>query len=89
MKKEIRVHIAPNEPVYVISAVSRIVHIPEWTLRVLDREGVIKSKRKGKKTRFYCLKDIEQLEYIHYLMEEEGVNISGVKLILKMKGSPR
>lgn len=77
------VHIDPQEPVYVISAVSHIVHMPVWTLRILDREGIIKPKRKSKKTRFYCLKDIERLEYIHYLMEEKGINISGIKFILK------
>ena len=85
MRKKFAVHIDPEEPVYVISVVSRIVHMPEWTLRALDREGIIKPKRKGKKTRFYCLKDIERLEYVHYLMEEEGVNISGIRLILKMR----
>ncbi len=79
------VHIDPEEPVYVISVVSHIVHMPVWTLRILDREGIIKPKRKGKKARFYCLKDIERLEYIHYLMEEKGINISGIKFILKAK----
>lgn len=85
MKKRILVHIDPNEPVYVISVVSQIVHMPVWTLRILDREGIIKPKRKGKKTRFYCLRDIERLEYVHYLMEEKGINISGIKFILKAK----
>lgn len=69
----------------MISAVSHIVHIPVWTLRILDREGIIRPKRKGKKTRFYCLNDIERLEYVHYLMEEKGINISGIKFILKAK----
>jgi len=82
MKKKSGVHIDPQEPVYVISAVSHIVHMPVWTLRLLDREGVIKPKRLGKKTRFYCLNDIERLEYVHYLMEEKGVNIQGIKFIL-------
>lgn len=85
MIKKLPIHIDPEEPVYVISAVSHIVHIPVWTLRILDREGIIKPKRKGKKTRFYCFRDIERLEYIHYLMEEKGVNISGIKFILKAK----
>ncbi len=85
MKEKFAVHIDPNEPVYVISVVSRIVHMPAWTLRILDREGIIKPKRKGKKTRFYCLKDIEVLEYVHYLMEEKGINIQGIKFILHSK----
>jgi MerR family transcriptional regulator/heat shock protein HspR len=85
VRKKVTVHIAPDEAVYVISAVSHIVHIPVWTLRILDREGIIQPKRKGKKTRFYCFKDIERLEYVHYLMEEKGINISGIKFILQAK----
>ncbi len=77
-------NINPEEPVYVISIVSRIVHLPVWTLRELDKKGVIKPKRIGKKTRCYSLKDLKKLEYIHYLMEEKHVNISGIKIILEI-----
>lgn len=77
------IHISPDEPVYVISIVSKLVDIPVWTLRQLDKAGVVRPKRVGKKSRFYCLKDIRRLEYIHYLMEEKHVNIHGVKIIIK------
>ena len=79
------IRISPDEPVYVISIVSKLVGLPVWTLRELDKTGVVKAKRLGKKSRFYCLKDIKKLEYIHYLMEEEGVNIKGIKIILEME----
>jgi MerR family transcriptional regulator/heat shock protein HspR len=69
--------------VYVISVVSRLVSIPVWTLRQLDKAGLVKPKRAGKKSRLYCLKDVKRLEYIHYLMEEKRVNIHGIKLILE------
>lgn len=78
-------NINPEEPLYVISVVSRIVHIPVWTLRELDKKDVIKPKRIGKKTRCYSLKDVKKLEYIHYLMEERHVNISGIKIILEIE----
>lgn len=77
--------ISPDEPVYVISVVSKLVELPVWTLRALDKTGLVKPKRAGKKSRLYSLKDIRRLEYIHYLMEEKGVNIQGVKLILEME----
>ena len=79
------IRISPDEPVYVISIVSKLVDLPIWTLRELDKAGVVKAKRIGRKSRFYCLKDIKKLEYIHHLMEEEGVNIKGIKIILKME----
>ena len=79
------IKISPDEPVYIISVVSKLVGIPVWTLRELDRAGIVKAKRLGKKSRLYCLRDIKRLEYIHYLMEEEGVNIRGIKIILEMR----
>lgn len=79
------IRISPDEPVYVISVVSKLVGLPIWTLRELDKAGVVKAKRLGKKSRLYCLKDIKKLEYIHYLMEDEGVNIRGIKIILEMR----
>lgn len=77
------IQISPDEPVYVISVASKLVDIPIWTLRLLDREGVVCPKRIGKKSRLYSLKDIQRLEYVHYLLEDKGVNISGVKIILE------
>lgn len=79
------ININPEEPVYVISVVSRIVHLPVWTLRELDKKDVVKPKRIGKKTRCYSQKDLKKLEYIHYLMEEKHVNISGIKVILEIE----
>ena len=77
------IYISPDEPVYVISVVSKLVDLPVWTLRELDKKGVVCPKRIGKKRRLYCLKDIKKLEYVHYLMEERHVNIHGIRLILE------
>ena len=78
------IHISPDEPVYVISVVSRLVDLPVWTLRQLDKTGLVCPKRIGKKSRLYSLKDIKRLEYIHFLMEEKRVNIHGIKVILEI-----
>jgi len=80
---DFEINISPEDPVYIISVVSRLVDLPVWTLRILDKEGIIKPKRLGRKTRLYCLKDIKRLEYVHYLLEEKGVNIKGIKIILE------
>lgn len=77
------IRISPDEPVYVISVVSRLVGIPVWTLRQLDKAGVVCPKRIGRKSRLYSLKDMRRLEYVHFLIEEKGVNIRGVKVILE------
>jgi DNA-binding transcriptional MerR regulator len=81
-----RLKISPEEPVYVIGVVCKLVNIPVWTLRQLDKAGVVRPKRLGKKNRFYSLKDLERLEYVHYLMEVKKVNIHGLKIILGKEG---
>ncbi len=77
------IQISQDEPVYIISVVSRLVDIPIWTLRQLDKAGIVKPKRAGKKSRLYSLKDVRRLEYVHYLMQEKKVNIHGIKLIIE------
>lgn len=79
------VYISPDEPVYVISVVSKLVGLPVWTLRQIEKAGIISPKRIGKKSRLYSLKDIKKLEYVHYLMEEKHVNIRGIKIILEIE----
>ena len=79
------IQISPDEPVYVISVVSKLVDLPVWTLRQLDKAGIVCPKRIGKKSRLYSLKDIKKLEYIHYLMDERRVNINGIKIILEIE----
>jgi len=79
------IYISPDEPVYVISVVSKLVDLPVWTLRQLDKAGVVCPRRIGRKSRLYSLKDMKRLEYVHYLMEEKQVNIRGIKIILEIE----
>lgn len=76
--------IDPDEPLFIIGVVSHLVEIPIWTLRKLDQMQIVIPQRVGKKTRCYSKRQIQQLQYVSYLMEEKGVNISGVKVILEM-----
>ncbi len=77
---------ASDEPVYVISIAAKLAGLPSWTLRVLDKEGVVRPKRTATDRRLYSDRDIELLARIRYLTEERGVNMNGVKLILEMEG---
>jgi MerR family transcriptional regulator, heat shock protein HspR len=79
------IRISPDEAVYVISVVSKLVGIPVWTLRQLDKAGVVCPKRIGKKSRLYSMKDVRRLEYVHYLMLEKRVNVRGIKIIIEME----
>ena len=81
---QFNVDINPEAPLFVISVVSEMVNIPIWTLRKLDEMDIVKPKRIGKKTRCYSKIQVKQLSYVHYLMDEKNVNISGIKIILDM-----
>lgn len=76
--------IDPNEPVYVIGVVSQLIRMPVWTLRVLDREGIVKAKRRDGHWRCYSLNDLRRLVQVRRLIIEEGVNVKGVRVILRM-----
>ena|SRR3989338_6935690 len=77
--------IDPNEPVYVIGVVSQLIRIPVWTLRILDREGIVKAKRREGKWRLYSYNDLKRLVMVRDLLVEQGVNIHGIRLILRME----
>ena len=75
-----------DEPVYVISIAAKLAGLPAWTLRVLDKEGIVRPKRTATDRRLYSDRDVALLARIRYLTEERGVNMNGVRLILEMEG---
>jgi len=76
-----------NEPVYVISIAAKLAGLPVWTLRVLDKEAIVRPQRTAGDRRLYSDRDIARLARVRYLTEERGVNMNGVRLILEMDGA--
>ncbi len=74
-----------DEPVYLISVVSKILNIHPQTLRQYEREGLIKPSRTEGKMRLYSQKDIDRLKLILSLVRDLGVNLAGVEIILQLK----
>lgn len=72
-----------REPVYPIGVVARLLNVSPATLRIWEKKGVIKPQRLGK-NRFYSQCDVDNLEYVRELLNK-GVNIEGVKLLLKSR----
>lgn len=71
-----------REPVYTIGIAAKFLKVCPATLRIWEKKKLIKPTRLGK-NRFYSKCDIDRLEYIKELIQKEGVNIKGVKSILK------
>lgn len=70
---------------YTISVVADQFGIHPQTLRLYEREGLLKPSRTEGNTRLYTEEDMEQLEVILSLTRDLGVNLAGVEIILNMR----
>ena len=70
---------------YTISAVAEQFELHPQTLRLYEREGLLKPSRTEGNTRLYSEDDLEQLEAILSLTRDLGVNLAGVEIVLNMR----
>ena len=70
---------------YMISAVAEMYESHPQTLRLYEREGLLKPSRTEGNTRLYTDEDLERLEFILNLARDLGVNIAGIGIILQMR----
>jgi len=70
---------------YMISAVAEMYGIHPQTLRLYEREGLLKPSRTEGNTRLYTEEDLQRLEFILTLARDLAVNISGMAIILQMR----
>jgi MerR family transcriptional regulator/heat shock protein HspR len=76
---------AKSKAAYMISAVAERYEIHPQTLRLYEREGLLRPSRSDGNTRLYTDEDLERLEVILQLTRELGVNLAGVEIILNMR----
>jgi MerR family transcriptional regulator, heat shock protein HspR len=74
-----------SKAAYMISAVAEQYQIHPQTLRLYEREGLLKPSRSDGNTRLYTDEDLERLEVILKLTRDLGVNLAGVEIILNMR----
>ena len=70
---------------YMISAVAEMYEIHPQTLRLYEREGLLKPSRTEGNTRLYTDEDLQRLAFILTLARDLAVNISGIAIILQMR----
>jgi len=70
---------------YMISSVAEMYGIHPQTLRLYEREGLLKPSRTEGNTRLYTDEDLQRLEFILSLARDLGVNIAGMAIILQMR----
>jgi MerR family transcriptional regulator/heat shock protein HspR len=70
---------------YMISAVAEMYEIHPQTLRLYEREGLLRPSRSDGNTRLYTDEDLERLEFILSLARDMGVNMAGIAIVLQMR----
>ncbi len=74
-----------SKAAYMISSVAEQYAIHPQTLRLYEREGLLKPSRSEGNTRLFTPEDLERLEVILHLTRDLGVNLAGVDIILNMR----
>jgi MerR family transcriptional regulator, heat shock protein HspR len=75
----------PDQSYVMISVVAERYSIHPQTLRLYEREGLLKPVRSAGNTRLYDEESIRRLEIILTLTRDLGVNLAGVEVILNMR----
>ncbi len=73
-----------TEPRYVISIAARMVGVQTYTLRYYERIGIIEPSRSQGNIRLYSERDIAYLRRVKTLMDDMGVNLAGVEVIIRI-----
>jgi MerR family transcriptional regulator, heat shock protein HspR len=76
-----------SEPRYVISVAARLLGVQTHTLRYYERIGIIEPSRSQGNIRLYSERDIAYVRQLKKLMDDLGVNLAGVEVILRMAKS--
>jgi DNA-binding transcriptional MerR regulator len=74
----------PDMPVYVISIAADLLGCHPRTLRIYEEHGLLSPSRR-RRIRLYSERDIQRGRLIRYLIEERGLNLAGVRLILEIQ----
>lgn len=72
-----------EDPILTISVAANLLRLHPRTLMLYEKSGLITPHRTSTSRRLFSLKDLEKLQFIKYLTRKEGVNLTGVKIILE------
>ena len=73
-----------TEPRYVISIAAKMLETQTYTLRYYEKVGIISPRRSRGNVRLYSDRDIALLQRVKTLVDDMGVNLPGVEVILRM-----
>lgn len=79
-----RERLSGQEACFIISVAARLVGIHEQTLRYYERSGLLRPSRSKGNIRLYSPRDIERAMWIKELIDDLGVNLAGVDVIIRL-----
>lgn len=80
------IYISLDEPVFTTGVVCRLIDIPVWVLKQLDREEIVSPPRKKEgKARLYSKRELKLVKHCWYYIKTRKVNVSGLKVILEIE----
>lgn len=74
----------PSDAAFVISVAARVLGVHEQTLRYYERAGLVEPARSKGRIRLYSLRDLERVRQIRRLIDDLGVNLAGVEVIMRL-----
>ena len=73
-----------DEPVFIISVAARMLGVRTQTLRYYERLGLVEPARSRGNQRVFSRRDIERVQRIRGLMDDLGVNLAGVEVLIRL-----
>lgn len=77
------VEFSADQPLYTIGVVAELLGVHPETLRVWERNGLIKPARSNKQ-RLYSNNDLKRLRFVNKMIEEKGLNLAGIKQLIML-----
>ena len=74
-----------GKPLYMIGVVAQMLGVHPQTLRVYEKNGLLRPSRTEGRTRMYSAEDVEELARLLRLTRDLGVNLAGVEIITRMR----
>lgn len=76
----------PEEPVFTTGVVCKLLGIPVWVLKQLDKEGIVSPPRKNEaKARLYSTMQLKKVRKCWYYMSQKKVKVNGLRIILELE----
>jgi MerR family transcriptional regulator/heat shock protein HspR len=73
----------PEVPLYAIRVVSEFLNVTEQTLRVYEKNGLIRPYRRNR-DRYYTANDVVWLKCLRRFLKEDGINLKGIERLLRL-----